>query len=194
MNIDTGKLVSNSTLFQKKIKEKESVDSVSKEVKKSSMDSKILNDFADIKQTGNDYKSRVVENNIKLTNYEESYSMIQFLEQQTERLERLDILSEKEKAIEIIDNSLYKGKNVFSKYEISIHNLAEQIPNIKTDIISSYNQLENEFKAIEIANQNILSINPNFSEKPFDYVKGIDSAIINNTVNLNNKRVMDLIS
>lgn len=195
MDINTGKLASSSTFFQKKIREVESGEKVTKESKiKDSLHSKILNDFNDVKYSDKDFKIRIIENNNRLTNYENELSKIQYMEQRLDRIESLDVVKDKSEIAQIIDESIYNNKNVFDGYVNSNNYLKEDIKKVKEYIVSSYDALENEFKSIEIASQNILSLSPSYSQDSMEEINSADISSAVDVMNVNKKRLMDLIS
>jgi len=195
MDINTGKLASSSTFFQKKIREVESGEKVAKESKiKDSLHSKILNDFNDVKYSDKDFKIRIIENNNRLTNYENELSKIQYMEQRLEQIESLDVVKDKSEIAQIIDESIYNNKNVFDGYVNSNNYLKEDIKKVKEYIFSSYDALENEFKSIEIASQNILSLSPSYSQDSMEEINSADISSAVDVMNVNKKRLMDLIS
>ncbi len=193
MDINTGKLSSSSNLFNKKVKEND-LNKISKE-NKSNNTSKLLTDFADIKFNNKDFKSRIIENNNRLTNYEKEISKLQYIEQQIEKLEKY--LQEKDnlKIRDILDNSKFNNENVLKDYFSSANNVAKELEQAKNTIQQQYAKLDMEFKAIEIANQNILSLNPNtfkISEDISTFSSNTD--IFESISNINSKRVLELIS
>ena len=85
MNINTNKLASNSNAFLKKLKD---IGSTSKSDKKDNQISKKLkNDFFDIKFNDKSFKSRIVNNNKRLSRYEYDMTKLQFLQTKTQELE-----------------------------------------------------------------------------------------------------------
>ncbi|HNZ25906.1 MAG TPA: hypothetical protein PK385_04330 [Spirochaetota bacterium] len=195
MDINTGKLAGSSTFFQKKIREVESGVKVAKESKiKDSLHSKILSDFNDVKYSDRDFKTRIIENNNRLTNYENELSKIQYMEQRLEEIESLDVVKDKAEIVRIVDESIYDNKNVFDGYINSGNSLEEDIKKVKEYISSNYGVLENEFKAIEIASQNILSLSPSYSQDSIEEINFADINSAVNVMNVNKKRLMDLIS
>ncbi|MBP7554209.1 MAG: hypothetical protein KA885_12355 [Spirochaetes bacterium] len=195
MDINTGKLAGSSTFFQKKVREAESGVKVTKENKiKDSLHSKILNDFNDVKYSDKDFKIRIIENNNRLTNYENELSKIQYMEQRLEQIESLDVAKDKAEVAKIVDESIYNNKNVFDGYIKSSASFEEDIKKVKEYISSNYNVLENEFKSIEIASQNILSLSPSYSQDSIEEINSTDISSAIDVMNVNKKRLMDLIS
>ena len=195
MDINTGKLSSSSNLFNKKIKENDLNNKISKEESKSNNTSKILTDFADIKFNNKDFKARIIENNNRLTTYENEISKLQYVEQQIEKLEKYIKGKNDLKIREILDNSIFNNENVLKDYFSSANNVKEELEKAKIKIEREYSKLDIEFKAIEIANQNILSLNPNSFKISEDISSfSSNSNIFDSFSNINSKRVLELIS
>ncbi|HOJ63658.1 MAG TPA: hypothetical protein PLE45_04485 [Spirochaetota bacterium] len=193
MDINTGKLSSSSNLFNKKVKENDTNNKVSK-VEDRTNSSKILNDFADIKFSSKDFKARIIENNNRLTAYENEISKLQYVEQQISQLEQYIKEKNSNKIRDILDNSIFNNENVLKGYFSSANNVEKEIAAAKEKIEKQYSKLDMEFKAIEIASQNILSLNPNsikISEEIGDFSSNSD---IFNSLSVNSKRVLELIS
>ena len=196
MTIDTNTIVSNSSLFQKKIKDAQNV-SKSEKVELNnvtSADKKMISDFADVTQTDNSFKRRIMENNARLTAYEDDYNRLEFLQQQIEMIENLDISKERADIDAVIENSIYGGKNIFDQYGKSADEIVTQLDAIKRSVAVEQTALEEDFKAIEIANQNILSLNTVISDKSVSQIAKMDVQALNNAIHLSNRRVIDLIS
>ena len=133
MTIDTNTIVSNSNLFQKKIKDAQNV-SKSEKVgldNVTSADKRVISDFADVTQTDNSFKRRIMENNARLTAYEDDYNRLEFLQQQIEMIENLDISKERADIDAVIENSVYGGKNIFDEYGKSADEIVAQFDAIK---------------------------------------------------------------
>ena len=75
------------------------------------------------------------------------------------------------------------------------NNLDTQLQNAKKIIEETFTNLENEFKALEITSQNIISLYSypmNVNDNTIQNLNQLEKLV--NSTNLNNKRVMDLIS
>ena len=196
MTIDTNTIVSNSNLFQKKIKDAQNV-SKSEKVgldNVTSADKRVISDFADVAQTDNSFKRRVMENNARLTAYEDEYNRLEFLQQQIEMIESLDIAKERADINAVIEDSVYGGKNIFAKYGEGADEIVSSLSEIKRSVAVEQAALEQDFKAIEIANQNILSLNTVISDKSVSQIAKLDIQALNEAIHLSNRRVINLIS
>ena len=196
MTIDTNTIVSNSNLFQKKIKDAQNVSKSEKigSDNVTSADRRVISDFADVTQTDNSFKRRIMENNARLTAYEDDYNRLEFLQQQIEMIENLDIAKERADINAVIEDSVYGGKNIFAKYGESADEIVSSLSEIKRSVAVEQAALEQDFKAIEIANQNILSLNTVISDKSVSQIAKLDIQALNEAIHLSNRRVIDLIS
>lgn len=194
MDINTGKLSSSSNLFNKKVKENDTNNKVSKLEEKENNSSKILNDFADIKFSNKDFKARIIENNNRLTSYENEISKLQYVEQQISKLEEYIKERNLPKIRDILDNSIFNNENVLKNYFSSANNVEKEISLAKEKVSLQYSRLDMEFKAIEIASQNILSLNPNSFRISEDITNFSSNSNIFETLSVNSKRVLELIS
>ena len=196
MTIDTNTIVSNSNLFQKKIKDAQNVSKSEKigSDHVTSADKRVISDFADVTQTDNSFKRRIMENNARLTAYEDDYNRLEFLQQQIEMIESLDIAKERADINAVIEDSVYGGKNIFAKYGESADEIVDSLAEIKRSVAVEQAALEQDFKAIEIANQNILSLNTVISDKSVSQIAKLDIQALKEAIHLSNRRVIDLIS
>jgi hypothetical protein len=196
MTIDTNTIVSNSNLFQKKIKDAQNVSKSEKigSDNVTSADRRVISDFADVTQTDNSFKRRIMENNARLTAYEDDYNRLEFLQQQIEMIENLDIAKERADIDAVIEDSVYGGKNIFAKYGEGADEIVSSLSEIKRSVAVEQAALEQDFKAIEIANQNILSLNTVISDKSVSQIAKLDIQALNEAIHLSNRRVIDLIS
>src|SRR4030042_414791 len=128
MNINTGKLTSNSTPIIKETKKKDSATKSSKiiNLKEDKISNKLLKDFPEI----------------------------------------------------VTDNKSYK-------------NIEMQIDNAKNEIEKIFTQLQNEFKAIEITSQNIISQYSYPMNIGENTIKNLNLEELVKSTEVNNKRVMD---
>lgn len=196
MNIDTRTIVSNSNNFQKRVKDSQSTDKSEKVLdsnKITSADNRVLTDFSDVSKTDSSYKRRVVENNVRLTEYEDNYNRLEFIQQQIEMIEDLDLSKDRAEIASIVENSVYAGVNVFDKYTENRADVAEKISEIKRAVSVETMAMQEEFKSIEITNQNMLSLNK-VSDNDVAKIADLSKSELSKAFNLNNKRVMDLIS
>ncbi|OHD13176.1 MAG: hypothetical protein A2086_09700 [Spirochaetes bacterium GWD1_27_9] len=194
MNINTGKLVSNSELLLKKVKEQDTNNKVVQKTENDIPKEKLLKDFADIKFNDNNFKSRIMSNNNRLSTYENELSKIQFIEQKLSIIETAQQGNNTEEISKIINESIFNNEQILKNHFKSNDNLQNDISNLKDVISNSYENLNKEFKAIEIASQNIISTNSKQFNMVEESIQNIGSTNLLNTFNLSNKRVMELIS
>jgi hypothetical protein len=197
MNIHTGKLASSSTSFIKEAKKQDSSSKISKTQNKKEevISKKLLKDFPEIKTDNKAYRSRLVNLNQKLTEYESNLSKAQFIEQRLKTIEELLQGNNTDKIYNLINTSLYKNEPVLKDYFIQNKDIEMQLQNAKKNITQTFAELENEFKALEITSQNIISLYSypmNINENTIKNLTQLEKLV--DTTNLNNKRVMDLIS
>lgn len=190
MNINTGKLASSTNVFIKKLKENETDNKI---VEKDSFKEKLLNDFADIKFSGNNFKSRLINNNHRLSNYENELSQVQFLEQKYEVMVKENGNNNVEQLREIIDNSSYNNQNILKAYFENHNDLQTNLGLLKDVIDNKYASLDKEFKKIEVASQNIISLNSQLQGMNEDSIKNLKIDDLSDSTNLSNKRVMHLV-
>lgn len=195
MNINTGKLASNSEAFLKKIKEQENGNTVSSINEKSqSIKKKLLNDFADIKFADGSFKGRLLSNNFKLSEYELEYSKNQFVEERLKSLENAYEDNDLKKVTEIINHSVFNNKNVLKDFFPESQNIDDSIYNAKSAIEKNFKFLSKEYKSIEVASQNILSVNQDSTSNSIDFVRGMDPEILSKSIRIDSSRISKLIS
>src|SRR4030042_4183058 len=112
MNINTGKLTSNSTPIIKETKKKDSATKSSKiiNLKEDKISNKLLKDFPEIVTDNKSYKTRLVNLNNQLTEYESELSKNQFVEEKLKTIEDYFQKKEDNKINDLIDTSFYKGE------------------------------------------------------------------------------------
>jgi aconitase B len=154
----------------------------------------LLNDFADIKFSGNNFKSRLINNNHRLSDYENEMSQAQFLEQKYEVIVREYQNNNVDQIKEIIDNSSYNNQNILKVYFGNLNDLQASIGLLRGVIDDKYASLDKEFKKIEIASQNIISLNSQLPGINEDSIKNLKIEDLSDSTSLNNKRVMHLVS
>jgi hypothetical protein len=194
MDINAGKLASNSTNFLKKIKDNDSNSRISKVENKNSEDlsKKIKIDFASIKNDNKIFKDKIIGINNSLSKYEEELSKNQFIEQ---KFEEIDAALEKnniKKANQIIENSAYNSEKVLKEYFKS-NNAADDLENAKVILDQKNSALNEKFKVIEIASQNIISLYSYPLPVSDAKIQNIDINSLYNSTNINAKKVIDLI-
>ncbi len=196
MNIHTGKLASNSTPIIKETKKQDSATKSSKitNVKEDKITNKLLKDFPEIVTDNKSYKTRLVNLNNKLTGYESELSKNQFVNEKLKTVEDFFQKKENDKINDLIDTSIYKGEKILKNYFTSNKNIEMQIENAKKEIEKKFVQLENEFKAIEITSQNIISQYSYPMNIGENTIKTLNLDELVKSTEVNNRRVMDLIS
>jgi hypothetical protein len=194
MDINTGKLSSGSSFILKKLKETDLNGKVNSNENDYFAKEKLLNDFADIRFNDKFFKSRIINNNRRLSDYENSLSEIQFIEQKINILETLNIDSDKEAIKEVIDGSVYNRKNVIKDFFPDLENFNEGLQSLKESVNEKNSLLSEELKRIEVASQNIISTNFKSFLVNEESIMKLDKEKIEDTIDLSNKKVMELIS
>jgi len=194
--INTGKLASTSSSLIKKIKENESENSTSKisKTKDATIANKLLHDFADIKNENQSYKNRLININNKLTDYENELSKTQFVENKIRSLEDFTKNNENEKIAETIDNTTYNGEKVLKEYFHNTKVTLEELGKVIQKIYEKYDDMNEQFKKIEVASQNIISLYSFPMNINDSSISSLSIGDILKSTNINQKRVMDLIS
>jgi hypothetical protein len=195
MTIHTGKLASNSTSFQKKIKEQDANIKASKvsSKKDKGITSKLLKDFPEIKTDNTSYKKRLVNISKMLTKYEDEISKLQFIDERVKEIEKLLIENNREKIKEIIVQSKYDKKPVLTEY-FKNNDFDNELKALKKEMEAKNTELEKQFKTIEITSQNIISLYSYPMNINDNSIKNLDIQELSKTTQVNNKRVIDLIS
>ncbi|MCG8572696.1 MAG: hypothetical protein MJB14_21400 [Spirochaetes bacterium] len=195
MNINTNKLASNSNHFLKKLKEMSGTSQ--KDSSKEKIIKKLKSDFSDIISTNNSFKARLLNNNKKLSQYENEITKLQFMS--SKRDEIYSLLSQNadpDQVFSVINNSLYDQQAILKPFFPDKDNIVPQLENLNQILSQTESTLEKDFKAIEIASQNILSIHSiNYSEDNQSAAfQDLDFQNLIQHSNLDTKRVLDLIS
>ncbi len=192
MNITSDKIISNSNDYQKKIKEDDSL-SVGK-ISKNKMSEKLLKDFSTVSSNDSYIKAKIINNNIRLTNYENNISKNQFINTKLEELNSLVKNEKNDDAWKIIDETKFDNKTILSDRFTKNAPLIEQIDYFKTVNNIDKANLEKEFMSIQIASQNLSSVSSNVKSVNQEYntADNISSKSIKN-MNIDSKRVMELI-
>jgi hypothetical protein len=191
MIINTGKLASNSSQFLKKIKENDSANQVNKDER---MTRKILEDFSEVKFSNKQFASRIKNNNRMLTNYEKNLNEVQFIDQKLDEIEEFLANNNQASAESVIRESTYNNSAPLKVLFPTTDNLSDQVEVTRNYIEQRYSELDREFKKIEVASQNMLSLYSQNSSGS-DSIGTIDPQDpLMNTTTVNKTRVMDLIS
>jgi hypothetical protein len=194
MDINTGKLSSGSSFILKKLKETDLNSKVNSNENDNFAKEKLLNDFADIRFNDKFFKSRIINNNRRLSDYENSVSELQFIEQKISILEKMNKDTDKAAIKEILEGSIFNKKNVFKDFFPDLENFNENLQSLKESVKEKNNLLSEEFKRIEVSSQNIISTNFKSFLVNEESIMNLDKEKIENTIDLSNKKVMELIS
>jgi hypothetical protein len=194
MDINTGKLGSSSDIYLKKLRETEFGNKISSKENDHFAKDKLLNDFADVKFDERTFKSRIINNNKQLSEYENNMNEAQFFEQKLNLLSTLDKDLDKNQIIEVLDNSIYNNTNVMKDFFPELDNFYEGLAKAKEALKEQYNKLDKDFKQIEISSQNILSTNLNISHESNVDIGSLEKENILDVLTLNAKRVLELVS
>lgn len=196
MNINTGKLTPNSSQLIKETKKKDLAAKSSKitNLKEDKISSKLLKDFPEILTNNKSYKTRLVNLNNKLTEYESELSKNQFVEEKLKAIEDYFQKKENNKISDLIDTSIYKGEKILKNYFTQNKNFEMQIENAKKEVEKNFIELENQYKTIEITSQNIISQYSYPMNIGENTIKNLNLDELVKSTEINNKRVMDLIS
>jgi hypothetical protein len=197
MMIDTGKIASNSFSVLKRIKDNETNLKISKNDQTIHQDitNKIKQDFSDIKLNDKSIKTRLVNLNNQLNDHETEVSQTQYTDQKIKLIESLLAKNDLKQANDVIENSLFNNQKILKEFFKTDEDLQEQVTRAKKVIESRFSELNKEFKTIEVSSQNMVSLfsySDNLSSESFKNLN-LDK-IIESSIKLNNKRVMDLIS
>lgn len=197
MNINTNKLASNSNHFLKKLKEANGSSKKDGLAKENFFSDKLMNDFFDIKSDTQSFKARIINNNLRLSRYESEMTELQFVNEKINEITNLLQNGENDEVITgIIKDSVYDDKPVLKELFPSGADLQQQIETIRAANSQRKTELDKEFKAIQIATQNIISLNSSITAfEKSDSIIGdmkFEDAVRSST--LDNRRVMDLIS
>lgn len=197
--INTGKLASTSSSLIKKIKEQESDISSSKITgdKSNAIANKLLHDFPEIKAQDQSFKSRLININNELTNYENDLSKTQLIEEKMKTLENQMRKKDFDKIKDTLENSIYENEKIFKGFIPSSYNqenINSVFSNLRKYIQEKNVELDNKFKEIEVKSQNIVSLYSYPMNINDSSIKNLNLEKIVDSTNLNHKRVIDLIS
>ncbi len=185
MIITTDKIASNSMQTIKKITEKDTDFAL----KRSKISEKLSADFTSVIMN-NSFKSRIIDNNKRLMNYENEATKLQFTEEKIKELS--DKLSQNDEDFnysEFASAALFNNERVLDKYITENNNLKLQTDYATEIIAKEKSKLDMEFKAIQIASQNLLSFNPNMQNKSTE-----DAVLKTDNFNtIDNDRVLNLV-
>lgn len=193
MQINTGKLASNSVNFLKQIKEndlnlKEKINKINNQEK---LENFFQLDYVQVEDKVKYIKNRVLKLQDQIVNYENEISKAQFISQKLEEIENLLSTNSKGEIEKIINESKFKKeyvlKNLFKNEEIE-----NDLLKVKELIIKKLEDLEKEYNEIKIATQNIISVYS--KEESNASIKKLQLEELLKYTELNNRRVLSLLS
>ncbi|MCK4798429.1 MAG: hypothetical protein KAT05_13700 [Spirochaetes bacterium] len=196
MDINTGKLASSSSLFLKKIKDNDTSKKISNinNEKEKALTKRLQVDFADIKSNDKIFKNRFINLNNQLSKHENELSKTQFIDQNLGVIENLLQQGDTKQITQIIENSIFGNEKILKRFFSSIDNFSLELQKAKQVINNKYSQLDNNFKAIEITSQNIISLYSHSMQVSDNSIKDINLDELVKSTKVNHKRVMDLVS
>lgn len=194
MDINTGKLASNSINFLKQIKENDLNAKIDKIKNKESLNDFIEKDSLDVDTVDKTYKSRVINIQNQISKYENELSKTQFISQKLEEIQLLMTGHNDAKIKEIINNSEFDNQLILKSILNDKNDLSAQISDVKNAVSDSLGKLETEYNAIKIAFQNVISLYTIPTNLSNEAIKNLNFEEVIKTSQLNNKRVLNLIS
>lgn len=201
MNITSDKVAMNSTQLLKTAK-KNSTSSVDNN-EKLTMAEKLHRDFASAGMSQSYVKNKIISNNAQLLSYENRVSENQFVSERLKEVQNLVAEGKKSDAWQVITTSSFEQKNVLANMFDENAPLETQLDYAQLLVMKDRVELAREFRALQVAAQNLSSISPNpqvlnNAQKSEDELKAQLQSDISSysTKNgeLSGKRVMDLIS
>ena len=94
---------------------------------------------------------------------------------------------------DIINNGIFNNKNVLMDYFSKDENIQTSLDTAKEMVNEKYEVLSREYKSIEVASQNILSINQDTIAHSKSILKDLDKDSLINTTRVDSKRISQLI-
>jgi hypothetical protein len=192
--LDTGKVASTSSSLIKQIKDLDSSDKSSKISKDSVITGKLLHDFPEIKAENKNYKNRLQNISNELANYENELSKNQFVEEKVKSIAESLKNNDSGKANDILNNTLYNGEKVLKQFFSSDKTTLDELEKVIKSINARYDELNTQFKTIEVKSQNIISLYSYPAKINDKTISNLNVDEIVNSTKLNQKRVLDLIS
>jgi hypothetical protein len=192
------KLGANSNLIFQKIKDNDTGNKTEKlseinNVKiNSSLRDKIKLDLFSSEIDNKFFKDKIININKSLSNFEDEFSKLQFVEQKLDEITSFTDKNNLKKAQAVIDTGLYNDSNILKEY-FSSDNIKADLPAARTAIEDKYSQLNREYKAIEITSQNVMSLYSYPLPISDINTTDIDINSLNSSTKLNTKKVIDLI-
>ncbi len=195
MIINTGKVISSSSILFNQVKENDSsakITSADESKKKNS--SRIFTDFAETNYSDNAMKNKFLTINNYLTQYENDLSRLQFAEQKINELQHLQGNLGKNEIEKFINEAKFNDEKVLAIYFPDINNYNEYITEAKNKIQNELKSLSKDFKQIEITSQNLTSLFTHKAGIDGENLKTIDLNDLIKNISIDKKRVLDLIS
>ncbi|MBN2544949.1 MAG: hypothetical protein JXB50_04065 [Spirochaetes bacterium] len=194
MDINTGKLASNSINFLKKIKDNDLNVKIDKIKNKESLNELIDYDALDVNINDRTYKSRVINIQNQISKYENELSKTQFISQKLDEIELLMKGNNETQIKEIINKSEFDNQLILKDLFSSKKDFSTQITEAKNMVSDTLEKLDNEYSAIKIAYQNIISSYTIPVNLTNETLMNLNFEEVIKTSQLNNKRVLNLIS
>jgi len=194
MDINTGKLASNSINFLKKIKDNDLNVKIDKIKNKESLNELIQKDSLNVDTADKSYKSRVFNIQNQISKYENELSRTQFISQKLDEIQLLMKGNNETEIKEIINNSEFDNQLILKSIINDKKDLRTQIAEAKNTVSDTLEKLDNEYNAIKIAYQNVISLYTIPANLSNDTIKNLNFEEVIKTSQLNNKRVLNLIS
>lgn len=195
MQINTGKLASNSLNFLKQIKENDSnIKSKIERINgRENLSDFFKSEIFSSNETDQIFKTKVVNIQNQIRAYENELSKTQFIYQQLGEIEKYLSENSFEEAKKVIANSNFNKEPVLKEFFDSNKSIDKQLIEAKNNIENKLDSLEKEYMKISIATQNIYSI---FSQSNLteEVTKGLDLTDMVKHSKLDNRKVLNLIS
>lgn len=196
MNINVGKLASNSSSILKKIKENDINNKTSGigKIKEYNLSNPINIELSQSGSENTQFVKRFKEINKSLTEYENDLSKNQFLEQKANEITTLLSNNNETEIRKLVADTKYEGKKILTQF-FKVKNPADTgLTEMKNTIKEKFEDLDTMYKKIQISTQNLLSMVSYPGEKDEINTTDLKINLDNNLINIDSKRVMDLIS
>src|SRR4030042_5383044 len=142
MDINTGKLASNSINFLKKVKDNDLNFKIDKIKNKESLNELIKKDSLDVDTVDKSYKSRVINIQNQISQYENELSRTQFISQKLDEIQFLMKGNNETEIKEIINNSEFDNQLILKSFFNSRNDLSTQIAEAKNTVSDILEKLE----------------------------------------------------
>lgn len=194
MDINTGKLASNSINLLKKLKENDSNLKVNEKNKTNELSNIVESDLLDLKSTEKTFKNRIINIKNQITQYENEFSKTQYIAQQLDVLNTLLEKNGQTEIYKIIKDSNFNNENLIKSFFTDDKDLKTQLFDAKKLINEKLSSLDKDFNTIMITTQNIISLYSNEKNVSNESFKNLNLNDAIKSTQLNNKRVLNLIS